>query len=92
MIADFYLHQLAGSDQVAGDFDVRLGRVGFAGGMIVHHHNSGRGRNHGNPEDFSRMDEDRVERANRDEVMAAYAAPRVQKQYRKAFALPVEKR
>ncbi len=35
VVEDFDFEKLAGSDEIAGDFDVRLGRSWFAARMIV---------------------------------------------------------
>ena len=90
MVQHFDLHQLPGSDQVSRGSDVGFAWGRVATGMIVHEDDGGGRRDDCGAENFPRMAEQRVGQADRDQVMALDAPPRVQHQNHQAFHFGIE--
>src|SRR2546430_17426656 len=61
MVQDFDLEQLTGADQVARHFNVRFGRGGVAARMVMRQNDGGGSARNGALEDFTRMNQQRVE-------------------------------
>ena len=90
MIRNFNFHQLAGPDQIAGDFDVRFARCRVAARMVVNQHNERRLHGNRHAEHLTRMHQQGVHRADGHQMMPLYPPPRVQEQYNEALAIRVE--
>ena len=90
VIADFDFQQLAGANQIARDFDVRLRWRGLAAGMVVHEHDCRGGERDGNFEDLARMHEYRIERPDGHQMVATNATACVEQQDRETFAFGVK--
>src|SRR5277367_623147 len=70
--------KLAGADEIAGGADVRLGRGWVAAGMVVDQDQGGGVGGDGGSKNFARMDQERIEKAMRNELHANELAPRVE--------------
>ena len=68
MVEDFDLHELASADKVAGDLNIRFARSGIARGMVVRQDDGGRLIANCFGEDFTRMNQEGIQTALRDEA------------------------
>src|SRR5262249_7442970 len=85
VVKDFNLEQLAGADEIAGDFDVGFAGSGVAAGMVVDEHDGGGVGCDGGFEHLARMHENGVECALGDFFDADESAASVEEHDGKAF-------
>lgn len=90
MIQDLNLEQLARSNEIPGDSDVRLRRIRLSARMVMQEHNRRCGDRDCRFEHFARMHKQGIQCADGDEVMTFNPAPRVQKQHDETFAFRVK--
>jgi hypothetical protein len=64
VVKNFDLEELAGADEIAGDADVRLGRIWLTAGMIVHNYDGMSTGDDCQSEDLARMHENGIHRPN----------------------------
>ena len=92
VVEDFDLEELTSPDEFAGDPNVRLGWRRIAAGVIVREDDR-RGIDHDRqPEDFARVDQEGVDRADGYQVVALDPAAGVEDQDHHALAFEVEER
>ena len=90
VVADLDFEQLAGANQVARDFDVRLRWRRLAAGVVVHEHDCRGGERDSNFEDLARMHEYRIERPDGHQMVATNATTCVEQQDRETLAFRVK--
>ena len=90
MIEHFNFHQLAGANEVAGHFNVRLGRLWLARRVIVHEHNGCRTGDNGRSERFPGRNEQGIQSPDGYKLMPFDPATGVQQENDEAFAFRVE--
>ena len=90
VIEHFDFEQLPGTDQIASDFYVGIGRRWIAARVIVHQENGGSGSDDGSAKHFARVNMNRIEQSDADQVMADQTAAGVHQQHDKAFGAWIE--
>src|SRR2546428_4101043 len=90
VVEHFDFDQLPRSDQIARHFDVRLGRRRFAAGMVVKGDDGRRSYDDRRAKHFPWMHEDRVECANRNQLVPANSSAGVEHQDGEALTVRVE--
>ena len=86
----FDLEHLSGTDKFARDPDVRLGRGRVSARVVVRKHDGGGGGQDRQSEHLPRVNQDGVQRPNRDQLVALDSSAHVQEQDGKALAFRVE--
>ena len=92
VVEKLYFEQLAGTHQVSGGPDVGLGWAGIATRMVVHHDDGVCRGNDCRPEGLPAVDQDLVQQAGRDQLMALHPATGVEQQNHEAFPIGIKPR
>ena len=90
VVEHFNFEKLSGAYQVACHLNVSLGWRGFPARVIMREHNGVGGGHNGQPEHFAGVNQNRVLRANANQIMAFDAAAGIEHQDNEAFTLGVE--
>jgi len=90
VVEDFDFQELAGADEVAGYLDVGFRRGRFPARVVMGQDNRGGACDNRQTEHLAWMDEQRVDRADRNQMVAFDPAPGVHEQDAEALALGIE--
>jgi len=90
VIENVNLEQLTGTNEVASEANIGFGWTGFTTWMIVHQDDRGCACDDCETENFSRMNENSIHRADGNQVMAFDAAARVEDKHDQTFAFRIE--
>ena len=84
--------QLSGTNQFTGASDVRIGWLRVPTWMVVHQQDPMGGSNYGGPVNFSTMNEEVIQRADRDQLMPLHAFSGVEQEHHEAFPFGIKPR
>ena len=90
VIENFDFEKLARSNEVTGDFDVRLGWSRLTARMIVRDYDGRGARHDSQTEYFAGMTEDRIHRSNGHQIMTLDAPTCVEDEHHQTFTFRVE--
>jgi len=85
VVENVNLQELAGPDEIAGDFDVGFGGRGIPAGMVVRENDGGSTLRYRQGEHLPRVNEDGVQGSLRDGVRADETAPGVEENDREGL-------
>ena len=91
MVENFNFEKLAGADQVACHLNVGFGWRGFPAWVIVCEHNGVGGGHNGQPEHFAGVYQNRILRADANQIMPFDAAAGIEHEHNEAFTLGVDR-
>src|ERR1017187_5262846 len=92
VVEDFDFEKLAGSDEIAGDFDVRFRWSGVTARVRMRDNDCSSTCHDCQPENLPRMTKDCIHRANGHQVVTFYASACVEDEYHQTFTFRIEVR